>query len=140
MTAVAALAFLAASSASASGAAQRPDLTLHASAYGHVLFDGTGHALYAFTRDDPGRSNCSGACALRWPPYIVNRAPSAGSGVAASHVGTIKRGDGSLQASYAGKPLYRYVGDRRPLEVLCQNVREFGGVWLVVRPNGAVVR
>lgn len=36
--------------------------------------------------------------------------------------------------------LYRYVGDRRALQVLCQNVREFGGLWLVVRPDGTVVR
>jgi hypothetical protein len=45
-----------------------------------------------------------------------------------------------LQATYAGRPLYRYVGDRRPFQVLCQNVREFGGLWLVVRPDGTLVR
>ena len=45
-----------------------------------------------------------------------------------------------LQATYAGKPLYQYVGDRRPLQVLCQNISEFGGLWLVVQPNGTLVR
>jgi predicted lipoprotein with Yx(FWY)xxD motif len=120
-------------------AGQRPSLTVHASPYGRILFDGHGYALYAFTRDSARRSKCSGACAQRWPPYIVARAPNAGLGVAASRIGTIPRNDGSLQATYAGKPLYRYVGDHRPLQVLCQNVREFGGLWLVVGPNGAVV-
>ena len=140
MTVVAALALLAASSGSASRVVQGPSLTVRASAYGHILYDGRGFALYVFTRDNPGRSNCGGACANRWPPYVVSRAPIAGRGVAASRIGTIRRGDGSLQATYSGKPLYRYVGDRRPLQVLCQNVREFGGLWLVVRPSGAVVR
>jgi predicted lipoprotein with Yx(FWY)xxD motif len=55
-------------------------------------------------------------------------------------LGRIRRNDGSLQATYAGKPLYYYIGDRKPLQVLCQNVNEFGGLWLVVRPNGTVVR
>ena len=61
-------------------------------------------------------------------------------GVDASLLGTILRRDGRRQATYAGKPLYYYVGDRKPLQVLCQNVREFGGLWLVVRPNGTLVR
>lgn len=67
------------------------------------------------------------------------RAPRAGRDVSASRIGTISRGDGTLQATDAGKPLYRYVGDRLPRQVHCQNVREFGGLWLVVRPNGTVV-
>jgi predicted lipoprotein with Yx(FWY)xxD motif len=137
---VAALAFLVASAGSALGATRSPSLTVHDSAYGRILFDGRSYALYAFKRDDRGRSNCGGACARRWPPYIVKRAPSAGGGVTASRIGTIRRADGSLQATYAGKPLYRYVGDRRPLQVLCQNVREFGGLWQVVRPSGRLVR
>jgi predicted lipoprotein with Yx(FWY)xxD motif len=137
---VAALALLAASSGAASGGAQRPRITVHPSAYGQMLFDGRGYALYAFTKDDPRRSNCVGTCAQRWPPYVVNRAPSADRGVSASRIATVRRSNGSLQATYAGKPLYRYVGDRSPLQVLCQNVREFGGLWLVVRPNGKLVR
>ena len=64
----------------------------------------------------------------------------AGSGVQRSKLGTIRRPDGRRQVTYAGKPLYYYVGDRRPGQVLCQNVREFGGLWLVERPNGSLVR
>jgi predicted lipoprotein with Yx(FWY)xxD motif len=55
-------------------------------------------------------------------------------------IGTTTRADGKLQVTYAGHPLYYYVGDRRPRQILCQNVSEFGGVWLVVRPNGTFVR
>ena len=117
-----------------------PQITVRGSDYGRILFDGRGFALYAFTRDHPRHSACVGPCAKAWPPFIVTARPRAGQGARASLVGTIRRSDGSLQATYAGKPLYRYVGDRKPLQVLCQNVREFGGLWLVVRPNGTLVR
>jgi hypothetical protein len=39
-----------------------------------------------------------------------------------------------------GGPLYYYVGDKSPGQVLCQNVAAFGGTWLVVQPNGQLVR
>jgi predicted lipoprotein with Yx(FWY)xxD motif len=118
----------------------RSTVTVRGSSYGRILFDGRGFALYAFTKDAAARSNCTGACAAVWPPYIVQSRPSTGAGVVSSLLGTLKRRDGRLQATYAGKPLYFYVGDRKPLQVLCQNVSQFGGVWLVVRPDGTVVR
>jgi predicted lipoprotein with Yx(FWY)xxD motif len=55
-------------------------------------------------------------------------------------LGTTRRRDGKLQVTYAGRPLYYYVGDRAPNEIRCQNVDEFGGLWLVARPNGTLVR
>ena len=57
-----------------------------------------------------------------------------------SLLGTTRRRGGRLQVTYNGWPLYYYVGDRRPGQILCQNVREFGGLWLVVRPSGQLVR
>jgi predicted lipoprotein with Yx(FWY)xxD motif len=118
----------------------RGTLGAHASRFGQVLFDGSGFALYGFTKDPRGRSACTGACAKAWPPYVVSKAPRAGTGVRRSLLGTTRRGDGRLQVTYAGRPLYYYVGDRAPGQILCQNVNEFGGVWLVVRPGGAFVR
>jgi predicted lipoprotein with Yx(FWY)xxD motif len=115
-------------------------VTARGSDYGRILFDGRGFALYAFTRDQTGHSACSQACAKEWPPFIVRRLPRAGRGVAASLLGAIRRSDGRLQATYAGKALYFYTGDRKAGQVWCQNVREFGGLWLVVRPNGRLVR
>jgi predicted lipoprotein with Yx(FWY)xxD motif len=41
--------------------------------------------------------------------------------------------------TYAGRPLYYYVGDKKPGQVLCQNVNEYGGLWLVMRPSGRPV-
>jgi predicted lipoprotein with Yx(FWY)xxD motif len=131
---------LAASLAPSATTADRGTVTVHASRFGRILFDGRGFVLYAFTRDARGRSRCTGACAKAWPPYIVARAPRAAAGVDSQRLGTTRRSDGRTQATYAGRPLYYYVGDRKPLQILCQSVSEYGGVWLVVRPNGTLVR
>jgi len=55
-------------------------------------------------------------------------------------LGRVRRADGSQQVTYAGHPLYYYVGDRKPAQILCQDVVEFGGRWLVVSRVGAFVR
>jgi predicted lipoprotein with Yx(FWY)xxD motif len=120
--------------------ADRGTLVVKSSRFGRILFDGRGYVLYGFTADGRNRSNCRGECAAAWPPLIVASRPKAGPGAAARLLGTTRRRGGRLQATYAGKPLYYYVGDRRPGQILCQDVREFGGLWLVIRPSGAFVR
>lgn len=121
-------------------AATAPMVQVRGSDYGQILFDGRGYVLYAFTADKPGRSVCKGACAAAWPPYIVKGALRAGTGTRAGLLGTTLRADGRRQLTYKGRPLYYYVGDRRPGQILCQNVEEFGGLWVVVRGSGALVR
>lgn len=117
-----------------------PALTTHSSRYGKTLFDGRGYVLYAFTRDH-GRSACYGACAKAWPPYFASKGTlRVGSGLKRSLVGTVKRRNGRLQVTYAGRPLYYYVGDRSPGQILCQNAFEFGGRWLILRPDGKLIR
>jgi predicted lipoprotein with Yx(FWY)xxD motif len=135
--AVAALAVTAAPMAAEQAA---PTLTVHSSSFGNVLFDARGFVLYAFTKDPRGRSACSGACAAAWPPYVVRGSVRAGAGVKQSLLGTIRRANGARQVTYAGRPLYYYVGDKKPRQILCQNVSEFGGLWLIVRPSGKLVR
>ena len=115
-------------------------VTAHSSAYGRILFDGNGRALYAFTRDPRSRSVCTGACAAVWPPFLVSSRPKPAADVVGRLIGTTRRADGKLQVTYGGRPLYYYVNDRKPGQVLCQNVKEFGGLWLVVRPSGRLVR
>jgi predicted lipoprotein with Yx(FWY)xxD motif len=139
LTAVAAVALLV-TGAPMAAEQSGPTLTVHASAYGKVLFDGRGFVLYAFTKDSGRRSACSGACAKAWPPYVVRGRVRAAAGVKTALLGTIRRSNGASQVTYAGRPLYFYVGDRRPRQIRCQNVSEFGGLWLVVRPSGKLVR
>jgi predicted lipoprotein with Yx(FWY)xxD motif len=118
-----------------------PTLIVRSSRFGRILFDGRGRALYVFTRDRRGgRSRCYGACAKAWPVYFAKRRAIAGKGVRQSLIGTTRRHDGRRQVTYNGRPLYHYVGDKSSGQILCQNVEEFGGTWLVVRPNGRLVR
>jgi len=126
--------------AMSSETATPPTLTAKSSSYGRVLFDGRGHVLYAFTRDAKGRSACYGACAKAWPVYFAKGGLNAGAGVKRSLLGTTNRRDGRRQITYAGRPLYYYVGDAKAGQILCQNAVEFGGTWLVVRPSGKLVR
>ena len=120
--------------------AAKASVAVGKSSYGPILFDGRGFALYAFTRDPRGKATCKGECAEKWPPYFVSRRPAAGRGARASLLGTTRRSDGKLQATYAGRPLYYYDGDKAPGIVLCQDVEEFGGTWLVLRGSGKLVR
>jgi predicted lipoprotein with Yx(FWY)xxD motif len=116
------------------------EITVRRSRYGRVLFDGRGRVLYLFTRERTERPRCYGACAAAWPPFLTEGRPSAGRGARSSLLGTTRRRDGSRQVTYRGRPLYYYVGDRRPGQILCHNVVEFGGRWLVVSPSGRAVR
>jgi predicted lipoprotein with Yx(FWY)xxD motif len=117
-----------------------PKLKIAGSDYGRILFNGRGRALYLFTSDSGKSSNCYGDCATAWPPYIVKAKPIAGRGVKPGLIGTTRRTDGRLQATYGGHPVYFYEGDTRPGQVLCQAVTEFGGFWYVLRANGNAVR
>jgi predicted lipoprotein with Yx(FWY)xxD motif len=132
-------AMLFATSEMAAPTSSPPTVIARSSDYGRILFDGTNHALYAFTRDPREKTTCYRQCAAAWPPYIVGGTLRAGTGTSRSLLGTTRRRDGKRQLTYAGKPLYYYVHDGRG-RVLCQNIREFGGLWLVVRPNGRLVR
>jgi predicted lipoprotein with Yx(FWY)xxD motif len=118
----------------------RATLTARSSTYGQALFDGRGFVLYAFTRDHR-RSACYGACAKAWPPYYAPKGTlRAGAGLKRSLLGTVKRRNGRRQVTYAGRPLYYYVGDTGPGVIRCQDVYEFGGRWLLVRPSGKLLR
>lgn len=118
----------------AAAAMATPTVAVHGSQYGRIVFDGRGYVLYAFTRDGHGPSRCYGACAKAWPPYVVKTRPHG------AYLGVVRRRNGGLQLTYAGRPLYYYVGDRKPGQILCQNVSEYGGLWLVVKPDGTLVR
>ena len=142
LLAIAAALALAGADATLSSASPASTVTLRAasSSYGRILFDGRGFALYGFTRDRPRTSRCYGDCAKAWPVYYAKGKLRAGAGVKQSLLGTTRRKDGRLQVTYAGRPLYYYEGDTKRGQVSCQNVDEFGGTWLVVRPNGRLVR
>jgi predicted lipoprotein with Yx(FWY)xxD motif len=108
------------------------------SQYGQILGDARGQAFYVFGKDK-STSECYAECATRWPPVLTKGTPRAGAGARSDLLGTTHRHDGKLQVTYAGRPVYYYDADG-PGRVLCQNVDEFGGTWLVVESNGRPVR
>jgi predicted lipoprotein with Yx(FWY)xxD motif len=126
------------------GAAGEAELTqalkVRNTRYGAILFDGKDRVLYGFTRDKRGgKSTCYGGCAAAWPVYFAKGKVKAMRGVKQSLIGTVRRRNGRLQVTYNGWPLYYYAHEG-PREVKCQNVDEFGGLWLVVKPSGRLVR
>jgi predicted lipoprotein with Yx(FWY)xxD motif len=105
------------------------------SEFGSMLFGSNDQAIYIFENDPKGKTVCYGECAEAWPPVFTDGKPQAADGVKASLLGTVKRRDGRLQVTYAGKPLYFYAHEG-PGEVRCHNVNLNGGFWWVVGPDG----
>jgi len=104
-----------------------------------VLVDGSGRTLYLFEKDQPDQSACAGACAAAWPVDNSNGTPKAGSGVKASLLGTIRRGDNTTQVTYNHHPLYYYSGDSGVGQQNGQGLNAFGAAWFVVAPAGGKV-
>lgn len=105
------------------------------SQYGTVVADRAGEALYLFDAERARRPACYGACAAAWPPVLARGVPVAGDGLRSDLLGTVRRRNGRLQVTYRGHPLYYYVSDA-PGRILCHDVVEFGGTWLVLGPDG----
>lgn len=103
---------------------------------GSILVDGQGRTLYALTKDVNGTPTCTGACAMAWPPAVVNATVSAGPGVTAPTTTVDAPGGGQMLK--AGKwPLYRFAGDAAAGDT---NGQGSGGVWFVVGADGHLIK
>ncbi len=105
------------------------------SEFGPMLFDRSGQAIYLFAKEKTSKPECYGACAEAWPPVLTKGSPQARGDTRSDLLGTTPRKDGSKQVTYKGHPLYFYAHENK-YEVLCHNVTENGGLWLVVTPKG----
>jgi predicted lipoprotein with Yx(FWY)xxD motif len=114
-------------------------VTASSTRLGMVLVDGSGRTLYLFEKDQPDQSACSGACAAAWPVDNSTGTPKAGSGIKASLLGTIRRGDNTTQVTYNHHPLYYYSGDSGAGQQNGQGLNAFGAAWFVVAPAGGKV-
>jgi predicted lipoprotein with Yx(FWY)xxD motif len=97
-----------------------------------VLTTSKGFTLYWFAPDTPTKSNCNGSCAQVWPPV---HGPATASGVNGKFA-TIKRSNGSVQATYNGHPLYTFTGDTAPGQAKGNGLNVNGGVWHKVTTSG----
>ncbi len=98
---------------------------------GTILTDAEGRTLYTFSEDPPNTSTCqTSPCPETWPPLIIESGtPVPGEGIP-GQLDVITRDDGSLQVTYDGKPLHRFINDAAPEDANGQGV---GGRWFVVQ-------
>ncbi len=75
----------------------------------YVLADPAGLTIYTFEKDEPGKSNCAGACAEQWPPVLAIPADAP-----FEDFPIIVRADGARQWTYKNQPLYRSAKDTAP--------------------------
>jgi predicted lipoprotein with Yx(FWY)xxD motif len=106
---------------------------------GTYLTDGSGRALYIWSGDDVGKSNCSADCALAWPPLIASATPSASGGASSADVGMITRADGTKQVTYKGHPLYYFVVDSGAGTTKGQGSNSFGARWWLLSSAGNAI-
>lgn len=119
----------------AGAAAQEPTVRVtHHPEYGPILTYPDGMTLYLFTVDDPNVTNCYDGCAIIWPPLRSDSEPVAPPGLS-GELGLIPRNDGGMQVTYNGWPLYGWIEDSEPGDVLGHGVND---VWWVVHPAPTV--
>jgi predicted lipoprotein with Yx(FWY)xxD motif len=111
--------------------------TARRGSFGVILVAANGRTLYRYTPDRRGKSVCVAACLKFWPALLVKTKPTAGSGVKASLLGTIKAAKGMRQVTYAGYPLYYFVDDKKGGQTKGQGYQK---LWYVVAPTGKLVK
>ncbi len=98
----------------------------------------TGYTVYAFTKDSKNKDACQRirSCLQAWPPVLTKGRPIAGSGVRQSLLGQVKLTSGKFQVTYAGHPIYAYVGDSSKHQTSFVNIYQFGGYWPALNASG----
>jgi predicted lipoprotein with Yx(FWY)xxD motif len=95
-------------------------------AHGTILVSGkTVYTLKA------SKTPCTAQCLKIWPALMLPKGvtkATAGTGVSASKLGTVKRSGGALQVTYSGKPLYFFIGDAVAGQVN-GNITDAWGKW-----------
>lgn len=105
----------------------------------NVLVNSSRLTLYLFEKDTGNKSLCTGGCASAWPPLLTKGKVQAGTGISTSLLGTINRGNGDMQATYNGHPLYTFSGDSRPGQTNGEGLTAFGARWYAVSAQGSAV-
>lgn len=108
---------------------------------GPVLLNAQGHTLYTFAPDKDKKVTCVSSCAAVWPPVKLSAGAKAtpSGAVKASLLGSDPDPSGGNVVTYAGWPLYTYVGDTSPSIHAGQALNLNGGLWYVISPAGKVI-
>ena len=110
--------------------------TLKSARYGTILV--SGRTLYTL---QPNNVSCTATCHKFWIEVLLPKGvtkATAGPGVNAAKLGTIKVSGGALQVTYGGKALFWFFKDKGPGQVT-GNVTDTWGKWVdvvLVKPTG----
>lgn len=119
--------------------------TADVAGFGTVLVNAKdGRTLYLLTSEQGGKLTCTddNGCTKVWPdtelpPGVT--AATAGKGVNASLLGTVKNAAGNLYVTYGGYPLYEFAPDGSAGMAKGQGISSFGGTWYVISAAGTPV-
>jgi len=103
--------------------------------YGSILTDGSGNTLYFFSLDADGASACVGGCLDNWPVFYDDN-PYLSEGLNRDDFGSIDRGEGVMQTTYKGWPLYYFANDNAAGDV---NGEGLINKWFVAKPDYTVM-
>jgi predicted lipoprotein with Yx(FWY)xxD motif len=121
------------------GASKGAVVAVRKTTLGAILVDARGRTLYLFEKDRGGMSACNSACLQYWPAFTSKVMPRAGTGVRQSLLRLVKQHAGFWQVTYAGHPLYTFVGDKRSGQTTGEGLTNFGAGWYVLTANGKKV-
>ena len=100
------------------------------SSLGTILVDSRGMTLYHLSAEQNGKFICTtSACTGVWHPVTLSDGSTPSGSV--SSLGTVKRPDGTTQATYKGEPLYTFAQDQQPGDTNGQGFKDVG-TWSAV--------
>jgi len=114
----------------------QPDLMITENdTHGNIITDGDGNTLYFFTPDADGTSTCIEGCLDNWPVFY-DESLYLGAGLDTDDFGSIDRGEGVMQTTYKGWPLYYFANDNAAGDVNGDGVIN---KWFVAKPDYTVM-
>ena len=118
-------------SAAAAATGRAAALKTESTRAGTVLASSRGLTLYYYSEDKPhsGKSVCTGACAMAWPPLAAPVKAPAGIRLPGK-IGFITRPNGVRQVTLNGYPLYFYAADKAPGQAKGNGIQ---GSWHVIK-------
>jgi predicted lipoprotein with Yx(FWY)xxD motif len=118
--------------------------TANVAGLGTVVVDGSGKTVYVLTNAGQKNVTCDDAsgCTKIWPDLPLptgTSAATAGSGLQASLLGTMKEADGQTYATYNGWLMYEFSGDSASGQGHGEGINSFGGNWYALSAAGTPI-
>jgi predicted lipoprotein with Yx(FWY)xxD motif len=114
-------------------------ITTRGTGLGQILVDGAGRTIYLFAKDTGPAATCTSSCLSYWPAVPATAGEHVAGQASAADLGSIAETGGGRQSSYAGHPLYYFVGDKHAGDTNGQALDQFGAKWYVLDPAGAAI-